>query len=639
MTPDLRLPIVSLADVVDFIWRRLSTILLTCSITLGIAFLYLINAAPTFTADAQIIVDTKAAPGDTASVSTIVESQIEIIKSEGIARTVIGKLGLAEEDPEFARRDGLVRSMIKSVSGLFGWSRPETEFSATRHALESFQRKLSAKRVGLTYIIKISFVSADPVRAAQILNTVAETYVAAQLNAKYNSSLRSEKWVKDRTNELSSQASAAKNALANYRKNNVADSAKPVDPGTAPSQLTTKTQDELRELEAAAESTTRTYENFLRVLRYMEAQQQSSPALEAHLLAEATPPLRASSPKVGIVLGLSVVGGVLLGIAIGILRDLSVRGFRTGGQVCREHQMACIAVIPRVKSGGVWRKLTTAFPGPAEKMAMNLASVESPAASMRNRLVSIAMPSTDGDRLSKRRLSNSASRSRSIIRGDSPIWTITDAPQSRFTDSFLEMKLAIDSMSRNGKRNQAIGITSTQPHEGKSTVAAALALLIAHAGARVVLVDCNLRNQSLSDELAPGAAFGILDIMTGTVSVPETTWIDSASQMAFLPVGNNSRPIHASNLLASDKLAKLFQTLRETYEYVIVDLPPVAPFADARAMARSLDSFILVVEWGRTDIAVVERALKACSDIDEIMLGVALNKADMKSVKRYEQRP
>ena len=184
-----------------------------------------------------------------------------------------------------------------------------------------------------------------------------------------------------------------------------------------------------------------------------------------------------------------------------------------------------------------------------------------------------------------------------------------------------------------------IGITSTQPNEGKSTVAAALALLMAHTGARAILVDCNLRNQSLSAELAPAAAFGFLDVMRGAVSVSEATWTNSISQLAFLPVGNNSRSIYATDLLTSDSLDKLFQTLREAYEYVIVDLPAVAPFADVRAAAHLLDSFILVVECGRTDIGVVERALKVCSDMDEIMLGVTLNKADVDLlVKEHELR-
>ncbi|KRQ97124.1 hypothetical protein CQ10_29435 [Bradyrhizobium valentinum] len=635
---------VSLSDVVDFIRRRLAIISLTCLVTLAIAFLYLINAAPTFTASAKLVIDSKAAPADAASVSTIVESQIEIITSESIANAVIEKLGLAE-DPEFARRDGGgLRGKIRSTLQLLGWRRPATEASATRHALESFERKLSAKRVGLTYIVNITFDSTDPVRAAQILNTVAEIYIAAQMDAKFKSSLRSEKWIIDRINKLSSQASDAQKALANYRKRtNIADSAQPVDPGTSPSQLTTKMQGELRELEVAVESTARTYDNFLRLVRYMEAQQQSSPALEAHLLAEAAPPLRASSPKVGNVLGISTVGGVLLGIAIGILRDLSDRGIATSGQVWRELQTVCIAVVPRVESGGLWRKLTTIFSGPAETNPMKSVSLKRPVASIRNGSVSIAMPSTtDGDRLSKRALSSSTStdrpRPRNIVRAESPIWTITDAPQSRFTESFLELKLAIDTMNRSGKRNQVIGITSTQPNEGKSTVAGALALLMAHAGARVILVDCNLRNQSLSAELAPAAAFGILDIMTGAVSVSETTWTDPVSQLAFLPVGNNSRPIHACDLLTLEKLDRLFQTLREDYEYIIIDLPAVAPFADVRAAAHLLDSFILVVEWGRTDISIVQRALKVCTDMDELMLGVTLNKADVSLLKEYELR-
>jgi capsular exopolysaccharide synthesis family protein len=636
-SPDVSLPIVSLADVADFIRRRLSIILLTCLVTWGGAFLYLIAATPKFTAEAVLIIESKAPLGDVPSVSTIVESQTGIIRSESIARAVIRKLDLAKE-PEFIGQIG-IRS---SIARLLGWGKPETEATAMRYALESFQRKLSVKRAGLTYIIGLSFESIDPERAALILNTVAETYITSQMDAKYNSSLRDETWIKKRLNELSNHASAAQKALADYYKTrkDIAGSADTVDADAASSQSTTQTQSGLRELAAAAESSTSALDNFRHLLRHMEAtRQQSLPGVEARLISEALPPLRASSPKDRIVLGISTVAGILLGIAIGLLRDLSVGGIRTSGRVLRDLQIACIAVVPRVKPDSIWRKLTTAYFGPAEKMPMNLASLVT---SMRNGSVSIAVPSTYGDRLSNLPFSNPASmdrpRSRSIVRKESPIWTITDAPQSRFTESFLEIKLAIESMNRTGKRNQVVGITSTQPNEGKSTVAAALALLLAHAGTRVILVDCNLRNRSLSAELAPTAAFGMLDVMTGAVSVSETTWTDSVSELAFLPVGNNSRSVYASAVLTSEKLRKLFQTLREVYEYVIVDLPAVAPFADVRAAAHLLDSFILVVEAGRTNIGVVEHALKLCSDMDEIMLGVTLNKADMKSLKGQEPR-
>ncbi|MBR1269811.1 hypothetical protein JQ629_20055 [Bradyrhizobium sp. AUGA SZCCT0222] len=326
--PEFRSPVESLTDGVAFIRRHLSILLLTALVTIGTAVLYLVAAVPTYTATAKLVVDAKAAPGDIASASTMVEGQIAIINSEGLARAVIRKLRLAD-DPEFS--GGVLRRMIGSASRLLGKS--ETESGAMRRAMESFDRKLSAKRVGTTYIVEITFDSVDPERAAQILNTIAETHIASQLDAKIKSSLRSAKWVKDQINELGSQASAAQNALVNYRKNrtSIADSAEPVDPGTSPSQSTGKMQGDLAELEAAAESTASAHDNFLRVLRHMEAQQQSSPTLQVYLLIEATRPLAASSPKVGIVLGMSIVGGLLLGIAIGVMRDLADRGIHTSG--------------------------------------------------------------------------------------------------------------------------------------------------------------------------------------------------------------------------------------------------------------------------------------------------------------------
>jgi uncharacterized protein involved in exopolysaccharide biosynthesis len=305
-------PVVSLVETIAFIRRRLSIILLTCLPTLGIAILYLITAVPTFTAKAEIIVNSKATSGDAAVVSTTVESQIRIIKSESIASAVIEKLGLAQ-DPEFATGQG-----SGMISRLLGWSKPETKASAARYAVESFERKLSAKRVGPTYLVEITFDSRDPDRAAQILNAVAEKYITRQMD---NAGLQDATWVKDRLNELSTQALAAQKALEDYSKNRKepADSAATID-----------------KLAADAESSKNAYDNFRHVLRKMEAtRQQSSPVFEASLVTGASPPLRASSPKPRMVLGISIMGGLLLGIAAGMLRDLLDRGIRISEQAPR----------------------------------------------------------------------------------------------------------------------------------------------------------------------------------------------------------------------------------------------------------------------------------------------------------------
>jgi uncharacterized protein involved in exopolysaccharide biosynthesis len=310
-------PVVSLAEVLAvlaFIRRHVPIISLTCFATLGIAILYLITAVPTFTAKAQLLVNSKATVVDASAVSTVVESQIAIIKSESIASAVIEKLGLAQ-DPEFATGQG-----SGMISRLLGWSKPETEASAARYAVEPFERRLSAKRVGPTFLVETTFDSKDPDRAAQILNAVVEKYITHQMD---NAGLQDEKWVKDRLNELSTQALAAQKALEDYSKNRKepADSAATID-----------------KLAAAAESSKNAYDNFRHVLRKAEAtQQQSSPVFEASLVTGASPPLRASSPKPRIVLGIAIVGGLLLGIGIAMLRDLLDRGIRASGL---EHRLS-----------------------------------------------------------------------------------------------------------------------------------------------------------------------------------------------------------------------------------------------------------------------------------------------------------
>ncbi|MHC2576707.1 uncharacterized protein involved in exopolysaccharide biosynthesis [Bradyrhizobium diazoefficiens] len=322
LPPEFRSPAEFVADSLAFLRRHFSIVVLTCSSALGVALLYLIMATPTFTARAQLIVDSKAVAADPASVSTVVESQIAVLKSEGIARTVVAKLGLAE-DPEFS--GGMVRRLRGSASRLLGWSKQETNSDVTPYSLYTFERRLSAKRAGLTYIVDLAFDSSDPERAAQILNTIVDTYIATQMDAKYKWGLQNEKWVKDRVNELSSQALAAKKAVADFNKNrnDIANSAA-AKADTASSQLNARTQGEL---EASADAAARAYDNFLRMLRHMDAmQQQSALVFEARLLTEVSSPFTASWPKPTVVLGMAIIGGMLLGIAIGMLRDLLDRG-------------------------------------------------------------------------------------------------------------------------------------------------------------------------------------------------------------------------------------------------------------------------------------------------------------------------
>jgi capsular exopolysaccharide synthesis family protein len=184
--------------------------------------------------------------------------------------------------------------------------------------------------------------------------------------------------------------------------------------------------------------------------------------------------------------------------------------------------------------------------------------------------------------------------------------------------------------------SKVIGFTSSLPNEGKSTVAAALALLASQLGGRVIIVDCDLRNPSLSRRLAPAATIGLADVISGARPWEEAVWRDSTNNLALLPALKKGTVFQDSELLAAASAKHLFDKLRASFDYVVIDLPPLAPVHDVRAIAQLVDCAILVVEWGHTKIGVVQHALNTAPNVHEALIGAILNKTDMDRIRRYD---
>jgi capsular exopolysaccharide synthesis family protein len=210
--------------------------------------------------------------------------------------------------------------------------------------------------------------------------------------------------------------------------------------------------------------------------------------------------------------------------------------------------------------------------------------------------------------------------------------TIIDAPACAYAEAIRSIKLTID--MNNQANAKIIGLTSSLPSEGKSTLAVAMATLIAQSGARVILVDCDVRRSSISRLLAPDASTGLLDVIAGTVDLADAVWSDEATQLEFLPVGESVA--NATEFLASKAAKSLFDTLQIKYDYVIVDLAPLVASMDVRATSGFVDSYLLVVEWGSTKIDAVQYALRNAPSVHANMVGVVLNKVDMAVMGRYD---
>jgi succinoglycan biosynthesis transport protein ExoP len=210
-----------------------------------------------------------------------------------------------------------------------------------------------------------------------------------------------------------------------------------------------------------------------------------------------------------------------------------------------------------------------------------------------------------------------------------------DNPLSNYAEVLRGIKLAAD-LTLPGPQPKVIGVVSILPHEGKSTVAKNLGSLLAHQGARTALIDADLRNPGLTRSVAPDADAGLLQAALDGASVGGLLHFELESNLAFLPVVLQRRLPHASEFLASAGMRSVLRQVRQEFDWVVLDLPPLGPVVDARAIVDQVDAFVLVVEWGRTTRRLVRTALDADRQIRDKCIGVVFNKVNLKELKLYE---
>jgi succinoglycan biosynthesis transport protein ExoP len=349
-------------------------------------------------------------------------------------------------------------------------------------------------------------------------------------------------------------------------------------------------QVKLQELEASAHAYQDLYTTY--VNRYNSSLQQAvSPVAEASIITPATPLMQRDYKKTIQLAVLFPLAGVMLGLGIGLLREvLAERVFLTSKSIQSRLRIACIGLLPKEKSKRRWR-------------------------------------------LGKAR---DGAEPRTLVHGDRGIaWTVVERPFSQFSEGVRSIKFAIDLESRS-RSSRVIGITSALPNEGKSTVALAVAQMIASNGASTILVDCDLRNPSLTRSIAPNAASGIIDLAFGQTSLEHAIWKDQSTQMAFIPAIPRQAPPDPTSALSSTELRQVFDRLREQYQFVIVDLSPLVPVIDVYATIDFVDAYVLVIEWGQTNVDIVKRALRSVPTVSEGIIGAVLNKVEIKSLATYD---
>jgi succinoglycan biosynthesis transport protein ExoP len=343
---------------------------------------------------------------------------------------------------------------------------------------------------------------------------------------------------------------------------------------------TRQSQVRLRELETAANTYRGIYETFLS--RFTQSvQQQSFPSTEARVVTVASPPSSPSSPKIGLTLALMGICGLGLGVMSAFAREQMNRQIHTRAELESLLGTSCLAVLPAFAH----KRIPT--------------------------------------------------RNRGATKDSGSVFRLLSeaAPFSATAEALRYIKVAIDLHPAGGK---VIGFVSALPGEGKTTVAAGFGAFIARNGGHTLLVDADLRNPSMTRTLGYNDAPGLLDMVADKSSFDDLVINDSKHKFDFLPASTRVKASNSSDILNSPAMKQMLKAAKNDYDYVLVDLPPILPVVDVKAVAHLFDAFVLVVEWGSTSTDEILKAVAASPILSERLLGAVLNKADEDVMRRFE---
>jgi polysaccharide biosynthesis transport protein len=354
----------------------------------------------------------------------------------------------------------------------------------------------------------------------------------------------------------------------------------------------------LRELERESDTYKNLYQSFLQ--RNQELiQQQTFPITEARVILSAQMPYAPTFPRKFRTLAIMMLFGAGLGVCVAALREFRERGFRTGEQIRAELGLEFLGMLPEMKAT-------------ARKPLLGKSIF-----ARKSRRRSQEAGSIDHDKLAP------------VMR------YAVDQPLSAFAETLRAVKIAGD-LTLPDRGTRVIGVTSVLPGEGKSTISMNFASLLSNLGNRTLLVDGDLRNPGLTRAVAPDAKAGLIEAVLEGKPFQSLLVKEQASSLSVLPAVLHGRVPHTSDFLVSAGMKAVLKQAADNYSFIIIDLPPVGPVVDVRAVTPQLDAIVFVVEWGETARTLVRDTLAAHPLVRDKCLGVVLNKVTMSKLKLYE---
>ena len=602
----------SLADIIAIVLARKKLILsIVFSLTL-LAGIILHFITPLYTAETLLMFDSQGVKlanvenvvsGLSMDAATI-EGEIEVLRSRSLAQNVVEKLDLYT-DPEF-NNDKIHDDDKLSTA-------------ARSRVVDAFLKHLTVSQKGTSRVIDVAFTSKDAKKATTITNSIAQIYLVTQLDAKFEKTRRITEWLSNRVAELRQKVNDSESAADQLRQRTGLLHGDEVSNTDLIQKLRTQeaaTQRKLAELSteygprhpkminlrAEAESIEQKIKTEIKHIssssdklikihalereaeanrtllttylsRMKEAGSQDNKNYQqpdARIVSPATIPNKPSFPKTIPILSLTVIGSTILALMLAFLFEHLDKGFRSGEEIEQLSGIPSLGFVPLLND--------------------------------------------------------------SYMSDTSLIEYILHRPRSAFGESINTLRWSI-TLPYQEQPPKIILFTSTQPKEGKTTIAMSFAITHSRAGKKVVLIDADCRMPRVNKALNLKSEPGLIEILTKKSPFETVIQSHNASKVDVIAAGNIF--LNPSDVLASDDMSELLKNLSSIYDIVVIDSPPIMAASDAIILSRKADTSVFVVRWADTKRESVQMAIKQLQNNGGAIAGVLLSMVNTKKHSLY----
>lgn len=634
--------------------------------------LYTTTASVALESRQEQIVDIESVMSGLSGDQVTINTEVEVLRSRRLIGKVVDDLNLVA-DPEFNKT--LRDEPLLSLGAISGVVRENILGQPARNGQKSDQairdavinaalEQITVSNVRQSYVFNISVVTEDPAKSARIANRLAELYVEDQIVLKFEKTAEATEWLTERVAELQIELESSEIELKDFSSNT--DLISPEGLVALNRQLK-----DLRDRQGDVVAT-------------VQANRMRVDALNAAL--ESTDLTRMAEAANDAALDRLIVGGVVTtaperfqqrfedvlaravlerdrsesqqeAIALSILeisKSIETQSDELVAlqQLQREAEASRLIYeffLSRLKETSVQQGLQQ-----AESRILSYAVVPNEPSAPRAGMIlalSLILGTMGGSGLvllrefsqnTFRTAEDLEAKTGSAVVGQIPLVParsrkkvlqyLQEKPNSAVAEAIRNLRTSL-LLANLDKHPKVIMSTSSVPGEGKTTQSLSLALNLAGLNKKVLLIEGDIRRRVMNTYFDIPEKRGFLSVMLGETSLEAA--LTQLPGMNFDVLFGEKSQTNAADIFSSDRFGAFLDELRERYDYIIIDTPPVLAVADARIIGRWVDTTVYTVQWDKTTHRQVLEGLKSLKQVQIKVAGLVLSQVSPRGMKRY----